>query len=265
MTEVKTSVSLLDQLLAPGGLTVLFQPIFALTGEAPRRHALECQVRGPVGTNFEDSSVLYEYARHKRAESLIDRASIVTALQTVAALLPLNQWTIHLHATTIGSDQNFTQFLLSHAELNRISPSRLVVEIAEQGAPRDQVIFSNTLEQLRANGVRIALGSFGKSANYHLLLDCQPDFINLDRYLVSNAGHDQRRRVILNSLARLAEQFEAEVIADGVENKADLKALIEAGIRLGQGSLLSHPLPADALSAFVMKAEAAEAMTQSVI
>ena len=110
MTGVKTSFSLLDRILAPGGLTVVFQPIFALPGTAPKLHALDCRVRGPVGTNLEEPCVLAEYARHKRAESLVDRACLTTAMQTVSALLPASRLPIHLHVTTLAAIRTSRSF-----------------------------------------------------------------------------------------------------------------------------------------------------------
>ena len=40
---------LLDSLLEPGALSMVFQPIFECRGESRTLHALECLVRGPRG------------------------------------------------------------------------------------------------------------------------------------------------------------------------------------------------------------------------
>ena len=40
--------SLLDLILAPGGLRPVFQPIYRLRGAARVLHGLECLIRGPI-------------------------------------------------------------------------------------------------------------------------------------------------------------------------------------------------------------------------
>src|ERR1051325_4047429 len=68
--------SLLDVILEPDALTVLFQPILEYRAGQWHLHALECLVRGPKGTNLEPANVLFEYARRKHAEGLVDRACV---------------------------------------------------------------------------------------------------------------------------------------------------------------------------------------------
>ena len=51
---------LLDTLLEPGAITVVFQPIFECRGRARTLYALECLIRGPKGTNMEDPEVLLD-------------------------------------------------------------------------------------------------------------------------------------------------------------------------------------------------------------
>ena len=46
-----TAPILLDQILAPGGLRPVFQPIYRITAGGKALHGLECLTRGPRGTN----------------------------------------------------------------------------------------------------------------------------------------------------------------------------------------------------------------------
>ena len=74
-----TAPILLDQILAPGGLRPVFQPIYRVDATGRTLHGLECLTRGPRGTNAEPASVLFEYVRRKREEILVDRACILAA------------------------------------------------------------------------------------------------------------------------------------------------------------------------------------------
>ena len=55
------------------------------------------------------------------------------------------------------------------------------------------------------------------------------------------------RRSLVSGLAYFGEQTSCELIAEGIETEAERAALIELGVRLGQGFLLGHPRPAEDL------------------
>lgn len=242
--------TLLDTLLEPGRLSVLFQPIFEVGPTAPQLHALECLVRGPSGTNAERPAVLFEYVRRKRAEAEVDRACVATALAEAGRLPGEPRITLNVHASTLGRDPGFRAFLMQTAAEAGIHPRRLVVEIVEHAPPLDVPSFRLALAGLRETGIAIALDDVGLGqSNYRMILDVRPDIYKLDRYLVAGAGGDPYRQVILDSLARMVRRLEARAVAEGVEDRHELVAVEAAGIDLVQGFLLAPPLPRDELLA----------------
>jgi EAL domain-containing protein (putative c-di-GMP-specific phosphodiesterase class I) len=60
--------TLLHDILSPGGLTILFQPIFEIAGGETVLFALEALARGPKDSNVEPANVLFEYVRRKGKE-----------------------------------------------------------------------------------------------------------------------------------------------------------------------------------------------------
>lgn len=238
-----TDSTLLDLVLEPGQLSVVFQPIFEVGSRTPHLFALECLIRGPRGTNAERPNVLFEYVRRKRAEAAVDRACVATALAGASALPGEPQLSLNVHASTLGRDPGFRDFLLERAELARISPRRLVVEIVEHSPPLDVPSFRRALSLLREAGVAIALDDVGLGqSNYKMILDVRPEIYKLDRYLVSGAWADPYRQVILDSLARMVRRLEARAVAEGVEDEHELVAVQAAGIDLVQGFLFARPL-----------------------
>jgi EAL domain-containing protein (putative c-di-GMP-specific phosphodiesterase class I) len=240
---VPTDRTLLDTILDPGRLSVVFQPIFEVGAAAPQLYALECLIRGPRETNLERPVVLFEYVRRKRAESAVDRACIETAL-AAAGLLPFcPRLTLNVHASTLGRDIGFPVFLLDRAAAAGIPAQTLVVEIVEHSPPLDVPSFRKALAALREAGVAIALDDVGLGqSNYKMILDVRPEIYKLDRYLVSGAWSDPYRQVILDSLARMVRRLEARAVAEGVETARELVAVEAAGIDLIQGFLFSQPL-----------------------
>jgi EAL domain-containing protein (putative c-di-GMP-specific phosphodiesterase class I) len=247
---VPTDGSLLDTILEAGRLSVVFQPIFQVGDNVPGLFGLECLIRGPRGTNAERPVVLFEYVRRKRAEAAVDRACIKTALAEAGRLPGQPRMSLNVHASTLGRDPGFPDFLLGRAQEAGITTARLVVEIVEHAPPLDVPAFRRALEALREAGVTIALDDVGLGqSNYKMILDVRPQIYKLDRYLVSGAWADPYRQVILDSLVRMVRRLEARAVAEGVENRRELIAVEAAGIDLVQGFLFARPLSASDLVA----------------
>jgi EAL domain-containing protein (putative c-di-GMP-specific phosphodiesterase class I) len=248
---VPAAPALLDVLLAPGRLSVLFQPMFEVGTTTPHLHALECLIRGPRGTNAERADVLFEYVRRKRAEAAVDRACVAAALADAGHLPGEPRLSLNVHAATLGRDPGFRAFLLEQAREARIEPRRLVVEIVEHAPRLDVPSFRRALAALREAGITIALDDVGLGqSNFKMMLDVRPDIYKIDRYLVSGAWSDPYKQVILDSLARMVRRLEARAVAEGVEDHHELVAVEAAGIDLVQGFLFARPLSrADLLAA----------------
>ena len=241
-----SELSLLDTILEPGGLSVVFQPVFEVRPEGRRLHALECLIRGPRGTNLESPGVLFEYVRRKQAEDLVDRACVSTVLEAASQLPGDAHLFVNVLASTV--DREFVTLFVETAEAHQISLGRLTVEIVEHAPCRDERSFHCALDRLRVMGVWIALDDVGQGhSNYRRILDCCPNYVKIDRYFVQGVHADFRRRAILESASHLARTFEARVVAEGVEDVADLHTIAVLGIDLVQGHLLSPALSIEQL------------------
>jgi EAL domain-containing protein (putative c-di-GMP-specific phosphodiesterase class I) len=235
-----TEPTLLDAILAPGGLRISLQPIFDLSGPTQRVAAVECLARGPAGTNLERANVLFEYVRRKKEETAVDRACIFAGLAVAGSLPEAIDIDLNVHASTLGRDPEFVSFLQAAAEGAGVSPSRVVVEIVEHFPYWDSVSFFDSLAAIRAAGMRIALDDVGVgNSNFSMMIDVEPDFLKIDRYLIKGCDSHGYRRVILESVHYLASRTGARLIAEGVETPEELEALMDIGIDLIQGYLLS--------------------------
>ncbi len=247
--------SALHAILLPGGITPLFQPIVRTADANVTLHALECLSRGPAGTNFAAAGVLFDYVRLKREEILVDRACISAAFAQ-SRLLPTDvHLSVNVHASTLGRDAEFVPFLLALAAKYAIEMSRIIVEVVEHAPPWDGRRFLEALQHLRDCGARLAVDDIGLGqSNFKMLIDVSPDYLKLDRYFVASCSTDQKRRAVVSGVTHLAHEFGAEVIAEGVEDPADVEVLRSFGITLLQGFLFAKPLAAMDVAAFVAAA-----------
>ncbi|HXT20363.1 MAG TPA: EAL domain-containing protein, partial [Thermoanaerobaculia bacterium] len=121
----------------------------------------------------------------------------------------------------------------------------LMLEIVEHRTAWPMDAFGATLQRLRAAGVRIALDDLGVAAsNYRMLVDCRPDHLKVDRYVVHGCSCDRFRRAVLQSIVTLAAGCAAVPIAEGVEEATDFAVLRELGIEHFQGWLWARSMPA---------------------
>jgi len=67
----------------------------------------------------------------------------------------------------------------------------------------------------------------------------------VDRYFVAGCHRDFHRRAVLASIEQLAGPFGARVVAEGVEDPADMDTLKRIGISLVQGYLFGEPAPVE--------------------
>jgi EAL domain-containing protein (putative c-di-GMP-specific phosphodiesterase class I) len=174
----------------------------------------------------------------------------VEAILGVAGALPAQSGLgINVHASTLAMDAGFVDFFAAQLKRRGICPSRTVVEVVEQAPPWDLSGLRAAVASLRALGAKVALDDVGQGySNYMMILECLPDYLKVDRHFVDGCHADFHRRAVLASMAQLARAFGARVVAEGVEEAADLTAVRRLGIALVQGFLMAEPAPVEGIA-----------------
>jgi EAL domain-containing protein (putative c-di-GMP-specific phosphodiesterase class I) len=241
-------LTLLDIILEPGSLVPVFQPIFEINERDQLLHSLESLMRGPKGTSVERADILFAYVRRKRGEIEVDRACMRAAIQS-AALLPCEPCiSVNVHASTLGRDAAFVRYLKDLAESCGIAPRRLTVELIEHAPFWDVSGIWRAIDEMRSFGMRLAVDDVGAGqSNYNMILDCRPDALKVDAYVVRGCHADERRVAVLESIVTLARRFGAQIVAEGIEEAADLEVLLRLGINLIQGYMLAKPMSVQSL------------------
>jgi|CXWL01.1.fsa_nt_gi EAL domain-containing protein (putative c-di-GMP-specific phosphodiesterase class I) len=233
---------LMDRILEPGALSVRFQPVYEAHATVMVGHYVECLIRGPRGTSVESPEILFEYARKKSREAVVDRRCVSVILEACLTLPSHVRIGLNVHASTLALDTGFVEYLAGEASRLGIETDRLVVEVVEHAPPWDVAGFRRALHEVRDLGAAIALDDVGLGhSNFMMILECRPNYFKIDRYFVCGARTDIYRQAVLASVAQLARPFDARVVAEGVETVADLETVRKAGINLVQGYLFGQP------------------------
>ncbi|MFZ2855057.1 MAG: EAL domain-containing protein [Rhodocyclaceae bacterium] len=128
----------------------------------------------------------------------------------------------------------------------------LSLEILESAAIGDLKHAAHTLNACLAHGTPIALDDFGtgySSLTYFRKLPISQ--LKIDRSFVRDMLIDSDDLQIIQSVARLADAFHCEVIAEGAESDAHCQALLDLGCCLVQGFGIARPMPAAAVPGWV--------------
>jgi diguanylate cyclase (GGDEF)-like protein len=129
---------------------------------------------------------------------------------------------------------------------------RLECEISEDTVMGDPRRATDVLERLRALGVRLSLDDFGTGHSSLSYLKRLPlDEVKIDRSFVIGMAEDASDAAIVRSTIDLARHLGLAVVAEGVETAEVLDVLATLDCDVAQGFLLSRPLPAGELDAWL--------------
>jgi diguanylate cyclase len=122
----------------------------------------------------------------------------------------------------------------------------LALEITEGVFLAPGPLERRNLDRIRALGVRIALDDFGTGYSALSYLKRLPvDVLKVDRCFLDGLETDHRDAALMSAILSLGTTMDLEVVAEGVETRAQRELLRLSGCRLGQGFLFAHPMPAD--------------------
>ncbi len=133
-----------------------------------------------------------------------------------------------------------------------LDPARLRLEITESALVEESANAVATLEALSELGISLVLDDFGTGYSSLAYLNRFPfDALKIDRSFVDALGVEQERTAIVEAIIGMARALSLDVIAEGVENEAQLSELRRLGCDFAQGHLFSRALPAEKVTALL--------------
>ncbi len=144
-----------------------------------------------------------------------------------------------------------------------IGPELLELEITESAIVADMFRMRGVLEQLGAMGLSLSVDDFGTgytSLGYLRRLPITE--LKIDRSFVTHMATSEEDAVIVRSTIDLGRNLGLGVVAEGVEDIEVLEALRQLGCDVAQGYLMSRPIPADELTAWLSTFTARSALAR---
>jgi EAL domain-containing protein (putative c-di-GMP-specific phosphodiesterase class I) len=136
------------------------------------------------------------------------------------------------------------QTLATRVRAAGLSPRQVTLECTEQQAIPDVVRLKRAVRALRRLGFGVAVDDAGAGyASFTLIAALRPSAIKIDREIVQGSGRDVAKRALIEAFVGFARRIDARLVAEGIERRADLAVLVDAGVDLGQGYLLGRATP----------------------
>jgi diguanylate cyclase len=149
------------------------------------------------------------------------------------------------------SEWNLPRFVTSALAAAGLPGDALQFEVTEDGLLADPDLAAELLAELSDLGATISIDDFGTGHFSLRQLQTLPiDELKLDRSLVSGLD-DSEHRTIVRSTIHLAHQMGLKVIAEGVETENSWRQLRSMGCEGAQGFLISRPMPAREVPAWL--------------
>ncbi|MGA7730985.1 MAG: EAL domain-containing protein [Chloroflexia bacterium] len=137
-------------------------------------------------------------------------------------------------------------------EVSGLPPHNLKLEITETVGIEDPETTLETLRELKALGVKLALDDFGVGYSSLSYLKHFPvDTIKLDRSFVSGLGKNRQDTAVVYAAISFAKALRLSITAEGIETKAQVEQLRALGCEQGQGYYFSVPLPPVEMAQFL--------------
>jgi EAL domain-containing protein (putative c-di-GMP-specific phosphodiesterase class I) len=210
----------------------------------------------------------------------LNTGAVIALAESMGLILPIGRWVIGeacrqaaqwrnegLPPITVAINVSGRQFhdtdllqQLDQALAQHALPTHWIeVELTESTLMDRPEHAERILQQLHERGISRALDDFGSGYSSLSYLQRFPvDRIKIDQPFVASLPDDPRTCAIAASMADLAHRLGLRIVAEGVENAAQLEFLKQHDYDEAQGYLLGKPMPATKLHAILRSQKAAD-------
>jgi EAL domain-containing protein (putative c-di-GMP-specific phosphodiesterase class I) len=239
---------LLKKALFENTLELYYQPKYSLSQN--KIVSLEALLRWPQGEGFVPIPVIFSLIER---EGLLDNFTVwlvQTALRQLSDFIQKGM-DIKLSINILPEnllDKNFSEFLASVLNIWQVPKGRLVIEITEGSLVEGVEETLLALRKISGMGIKIAMDDFGTGYSSLSYLSRLPiDELKIDQAFIRNMLSSPREAALVRTVIELGNNFDLDLVAEGVESEEVAIRLAQMGCDVIQGYWISEPIPAQQL------------------
>jgi len=199
----------------------------------------------------EDTGLIVELGRIAMADGLREQKLFAEHFARVFPDLPAPFMSINVSGLQL-SDFAEIDNIAGMIKESGVTPADIKLEITETLMVENFSQATDALNMLKDIGVLIAIDDFGTGYSSLSYLHQFPlDTLKIDRAFVTNMSVSESSRRVVLSVIQLAHALEMTIVAEGIEETAQMDDLRELGCQYGQGYLMSKPLTAEDIIALI--------------
>ncbi|NKN31710.1 sensor domain-containing protein [Marichromatium bheemlicum] len=217
-----------------------------------------------------EALVRWQHPQH----GLLPPGRFIPIAESSGLTLTLGEWALHeacrqaRHWLDAGIAIGRMHVNVAHAQIQRgalydttqrilaetgLEAHHLGLEITEGVVMEHDTEVIAELERLRAEGISLSVDDFGTGhSSLARLKELPVDLLKIDRSFVNELDTQGQDRDIIRAIIALGEALGQEILAEGIETRAQALLLRQLGCRLGQGYLFARPLAPEALPDWVV-------------
>jgi len=229
----------LMRLIESESVHTVYQPVVDMVDR--RVIGFEALTRPPQ-KQFSSPELLFKAAHREGVLWPLERICRQRALENIPALKDDQLLFLNTEPESIFDPALRQDTFLRQLENVGLDPAHVVLEVTEHAAVEDFVTLRRALHEIRDMGFRLAMDDVGSGyAGLQAIAEMRPDFLKIDMTLVRGVHQDAFKRELIATIRRFADSTGIILVAEGVEQIAELESLAEVGVRCAQGYLFARP------------------------
>ncbi len=240
----------LFQAITDGDITVEYQPIHsAISGAVVAAEALVRWTHPTAG--IVDALTLVEVAEESGTIGRLGELVLGHALADLARWradgIVDASFAVHVNVSRVQlGSSTFVNVVADRLTRHDLDPAQLVLEARESPLLGRESEVIRSIRALRRLGVQIAVDNFGTGSKaLAVLTDVGADVLKLDGTLALPSGSSEADLRLVRAVVLLAHALDIAVVAQHIDDNAQLHQLRAAGCDMLQGNLLGAPTGAD--------------------
>lgn len=221
-------------------LTPHFQPIISISQQ--KIIGYEALIRGPSNSPLHSPLNLFDIAERYGLSSQLEFVCRELSIKHFASFNLDSKLFLNVSPCVLLQPEFKTGETLRYLEQFGVEPRQVVIELTEHKPIDDYELMREAMIHYRSMGFEIALDDLGAGySSLRLWSELLPEYVKIDQHFIQDLQNDSVKLNFVRSIQGIANSLNCNIIAEGIETKAEFKMIESLGISHVQGYYFSRP------------------------